>query len=156
MDDHLRSQLFDPSGSRALAVAHRPADCSAVTAVVSDVVWLEVVKLLRWTAASTGDSPGLDAGRWWRLAACCADLLRRLPGLCDELGEGWNGAELPDDGGLTGTARVERAAARLLDLLRGGRPVPVSDLAAEIDALGAAAIGALAAAPSWNLPRSPS
>ena len=41
MDDDSRFQLFDPSGAHALAVAHRPADCSAVTAVVSDAVWLE-------------------------------------------------------------------------------------------------------------------
>jgi hypothetical protein len=156
MDDDLRFQLFDPADSRALAVAHRPADCSAVTAVVSDVVWLEVVKLLRWTAASTGDSPGLDAGRWWRLAAGCAHLLRRLPGLCDELGEGWDRPVPLEDDGATGTARVERAAARLLDLLRSGRPVPLPTLAGEIDALGAAALGALAASSSWVLPTAPS
>jgi hypothetical protein len=156
MDDDLRFQLFDPADSRALAVAHRPADCSAVTAVVSDVVWLEVVKLLRWTAASTGDSPGLDAGRWWRLAAGCAHLLRRLPGLCDELGEGWDRPVPLEDDGATGTARVQRAAARLLDLLRSGRPVPLPTLAGEIDALGAAALGALAASSSWVLPTAPS
>jgi hypothetical protein len=150
MDDDLRSRLFDPSNSRALAVAHRPAGCSAVVAVVSDVVWSDVVALLRWTVAGTGGSPALDAGRWGRLAAACADLLRRLPGLCDELGEGWDRPGLPQDDGASGTARVDRTAARLLDLLRSGRPVPLRLLAGEIDALGAAAIGALAASSTWH------
>jgi hypothetical protein len=150
MDDDLRCRLFDPSDSRALAVAHRPADCSAVAAVVSDLVWAEVVALLRWTAAGTGRSPGLDAGRWWRLAAGCADLLRRLPGLCDELGEGWDRPAVPEDDAAGGTARVERSAARLVDLLRSGRPVPLRALAGEIDALGAAAISALADAATWD------
>ena len=61
MDDDLRSQLFDPSDSRALAVAHRPADCSAVTAVVSDVVWLE------FTATAAGATDSAMPSTW----SCC-------------------------------------------------------------------------------------
>jgi hypothetical protein len=154
MDDDLRSRLFDPSDSRALAVAHRPDDCSVVAAVVSDLVWSEVVSLLRWAAAGTGSSPALDAGRWERLAAGCAGLLRRLPALCDELGERFDPPGVPEDDGVDGAARVERIAARLLDLLRSGRPVPLRTLAGEIDALGAAAISALAASSSWELAES--
>ena len=79
MDDDVRSRVFDPSASSALALAHRPADCPPVVAVVSGLVRSEVIALLRWTAAGTGDCAALDAGRWWRLAMGCADLLRRLP-----------------------------------------------------------------------------
>jgi hypothetical protein len=151
MDDDLRSRLFDPSGATALVVAHRPASCSAATAVVSDVVWREVVGLLRW--ATAGTSPELDPGRWWRLAAGCAELLRRLPALCDELGEEWDRPAVPDDE-PEGTVRVERAAGRLLDLLRSDRQVPLCTVAGLIDALGAAAIAALADQSSWALPES--
>src|SRR3954447_11277152 len=108
MDDDLRSRLFDPSGAHALVLARRPAGCSAVDAVVSDAVWQDVVQLLRWTAASTAAAPELDRGRWWRLAAGCAALLRRLPALSDELGEDWDRpALLPDGEDSPGTVRVE-------------------------------------------------
>jgi hypothetical protein len=152
MDDDLRHRLFDPSGSRALIVARRPPGCSAMTAVVSDAVWREVVQLLRWTAASTGDSPQLDAGRWWRLASGCADLLRRLPALCDELGEGWDRPAVPGEEETGGPARVERTAGRLLGLLRTGEPVPLRIVAGEVDALGAAAITTLVESSSWVIP----
>jgi hypothetical protein len=152
MDDDLRSRLFDPSDARALVVARRPDGCSALTAVVSDAVWAEVVRLLRWTAASTGASPELDPGRWWRLAAGCADLLRRLPGLCDEVGEDWGRPVVADEEAAGGVARVERGADRLLGLLRTGGPVPLRTVAGEIDALGAAAITALAESSSWIVP----
>ncbi|HEY0509773.1 MAG TPA: hypothetical protein VGD12_17065, partial [Blastococcus sp.] len=65
MDDDLRQRLFDPKGAHRLVLARRPPESSVVTAVVSDVVWQEVVSLLRWSAATTG-SPDVDAGRWWR------------------------------------------------------------------------------------------
>jgi hypothetical protein len=152
MDDDLRSRLFDPSDARALVLARRPAGCPAVTAVVSDAVWQEVVRLLRWAAASTAASPSLDSGRWWRLASGCAVLLRRLPALCDELGEEWDRPAVPDDHAADGVTRVERTAQRLLGLLRTGEPVPLRTIAGEIDALGAAAITALAETSTWILP----
>ena len=89
MDDELRRLLFDPGATRDLVLARRPLPRSAVACVVSDVVWTEVVRLLRWAAAGTQGAPNLQSGTWWRLAAGCADLLRRLPGLSAELGEGW-------------------------------------------------------------------
>jgi hypothetical protein len=150
MDDDLRRWLFDPTTTHRLVLARRPAARTAVADVVSDVVWTDVVGLLRWAAAGTGGLTSLDAGRWWRLAASCADLLRRLPGLADELGEPWHPVP-PDD--LAGDGGVEVVAARLATLLRSGEPVPLARLAAEIDALGAAAISAYAGRSAWTLPR---
>jgi len=152
MDDDLRSRLFDPSGSQAMVLAHRPPGGSAVDAVVSDAVWQEVVALLRWTAASTTGSPELDPGRWWRLAVGCADLLRRLPGLCDELGQEWGRPAVSDGDGPDAFTRVEHGAERLLGLLRQGTPVDLRTVAGEVDALGAAAIAAYARSSSWVLP----
>jgi hypothetical protein len=152
MDDDLRHWLFDPAGAHRLVLARRPAHSSPVTCVVSDVVWHDVVHLLRWSAATTRTA-GVDAARWWRLAAGCADLLRRLPALCDELGEPWDRAAPPDDADLPGTTRVTLATGRLAALLRAEGPVPLCRLAADVDALGAAAISALAQTSSWALPR---
>lgn len=157
MDDP-RRWLFDPTTTRGLVLAHRPREHSAVHCVVSDVVWQEVVGLLRWATAGTGGASRLDAGRWWRLAAGCADLLRRLPGLSDELGEPWHSADLPttdSPGEASGTARVTATAGRLTRLLRSPGPLPLAALAAEIDALGAAAISALADQTSWVVPGLP-
>jgi len=151
MDDDLRLWLFDPAGAHRLVLARRPAHSSPVTCVVSDVVWHDVIHLLRWSAATTS-SAGVDAARWWRLAAGCADLLRRLPALCDELGEPWDRTAPPDVAELPGTTRVALATGRLTALLRADDSVPLRRLAADIDALGAAAISALAQASSWALP----
>jgi hypothetical protein len=151
MDDDLRQRLYDPEGAHRLVLARRPPNSSAMTCVVSDVVWHEIVHLLRWSSATTG-SAGVDAGRWWRLAAGCADLLRRLPALCDELGEPWDLAAPPDDPELPGTTRVALAGSRLAALLHAPDPVPLRRLAGEVDALGAAAISALAQTSSWSLP----
>lgn len=160
MDDDLRRWLFDPTTAHRLVLARRPFPRSAVACVVSDVVsdvvWHDVVRLLRWAAACTRGLTELESGRWWRLAAYCADLLRRLPGLADELDEGWDAAATgdpwpePDD--PEAAARVERIAGRLAALLRSGDPVSLQVLAVHIDALGAAAISALAAQSSWPLP----
>lgn len=152
MDDALRSRLFDPSGTRALILARRPPGGSAVAAVVSDALWEEVIGLLRWTTASTAATPDLDPGRWWRLARSCADLLRRMPGLCDELGEQWERPTVAEDEGADGWARAERCAERLLALLRAGSPVPLRVVAGEVDALGAAAIAAYAECSTWVIP----
>ena len=151
MDDDLRRRLFDPADAHRLVLARRPPDPSAVICVVSDVVWLQVVRLLRWSTATTG-SAGVDEGRWWRLAAGCAALLRRLPALCDEVGEHWGPIGPMDDPELPGTTRVGLAGDRLATLLCSRDTVPLCRLAGEVDTLGAAAISALAQTSSWALP----
>ena len=155
MDDELRNRLFDPQAARGLVLARRPPTRSAVADVVSDVVWREVVVLLRWAAAGTGRTPHLEAGRWWRLAAGCADLLRRLPGLSDELEEPWQAVDPVEIAAGTGEQRIEQATRRLWMLLRAPSPPPLAVLAAEIDALGAAAVGALVEASAWTVPGAP-
>ena len=92
MDDDARRWLFDPTLSHRIVLAHRCEPGSAVNCVISDVVWQDVIGLLRWATAGTGRAPDLDPGRWWRLAAACADLLRRLPAFGDEIGEPWRPA----------------------------------------------------------------
>ena len=151
MDDDLRRRLYDPAGTHQLVLARRPPHPDALTCVVSDVVWFQVVRLLRWSAATT-DAVDVDTGRWWRLAAGCADLLHRLPGLCDELGEPFGPTGPTDDPELPGTTRVARTTGRLAALLCSADPVPLRRLAGEVDALGAAAISALAQASSWTVP----
>jgi hypothetical protein len=152
MDDDTHRQLFDPATAQRLVLAHRPEPRTAVTAVVSDTVWREVVGLLRWATATTGGAPGLESGRWWRLAAGCADLLRRLPALGDEAGEPWRPAIVTEDPTSTGVRRVTEASDRLLALLLSAEPVALPRLAAGIDALGAAAVGVLAEEASWTVP----
>ena len=146
MDDALRSRLFDPRAASDLVLARRPPTRSAV----ADVVWHEVVVLLRWAAADTHGSPELEAGRWWRLATGCADLLRRLPALSDELAEPWQPVGRAEPVPRTGEAGVEQACNRLARLLRSPAAPPLSALAVEIDALGEAAITALAS--PWIAP----
>ena len=108
MDDDLRNRLFDPQAAHGLVLARRPPSRSAVADVVSDVVWHDVVVLLRWAAAGTRGAPELEAGRWWRLASGCADLLRRLPGLSDELEEPWQPVGTAEIPAGTGRDRIER------------------------------------------------
>src|SRR5688500_20245669 len=67
MDDDLRRTLFDPADAHLLVLSRRPVPCPAATCVVSDVVWGEVVGLLRWPAAGTGRAAELENGRWGRL-----------------------------------------------------------------------------------------
>jgi hypothetical protein len=152
MDDELRTSLFDPQAAHGLVLARRPPSRSAVAFVVSDVVWHDVVVLLRWTAAGTHGAPELEAGRLWRLATGCADLLRRLPGLSDELEEPWQPVDDAADAGPAGAGGVEQAARRLESLLRSPAPLPLAVLAVEIDALGAAAISTLAESALWGAP----
>src|SRR4051794_26985134 len=154
MDDDLRQWLFDPRDAHRLVLARRPPDASAMTSVVSDVVWHDVVQLLRWSAATTR-STGVEAARWWRLAAACADLLRRLPALCDELGEPWGVTAPLDDADLPAPDRAAVSTVRLAELLRTRDPVPLRRLAGEVDTLGAAAISAYAQASSWVVPERP-
>jgi hypothetical protein len=139
--------LFDPATTRALVLARRPAGGRPVEDVVSDVVWGEVVRLLRWAAAGTNGSAALRTGSWWRLAAGCAALLRRLPALSAEIAEPWTVVAPPSSlDGVPADARVGAVAGRLAGLLRTGQPVSLRRLAAEVDALGEAAVQAIAAA----------
>ncbi|WP_409330702.1 hypothetical protein [Trujillonella humicola] len=144
MDGH--PWLFDPAAAHSTVLGHRPAGSSAVAAVVSDAAWADVVALLRWADAGTRAPAPLAAGTWWRLAAGCAALLRRLPGLCAEVGEPYGVDGLPGEDGRPAGERVARATARLTSLLRSRQPVPLRRLASEVDALGAAATGMLVAA----------
>jgi hypothetical protein len=121
--------------------------------VISDVVWQDVIGLLRWATASTGRTPDLEPGRWWRLAAACADLLRRLPTFGDEIGEPWRPAAPAAEPAPDGAARVAAATDRLLALVRSAEPLPLARLAVAIDALGATAVSALALETSWAHPR---
>ncbi len=142
--------LFDPDTSRALVLARRSPAGRPVDDVVSDVVWGEVVRLLR--LASAGASAGasvssaLRSGSRWRLAAGCAALLRRMPAFSAEVAQPWSvdpPAAVPP--GTPPAERVGLVAGRLAALLRSGRPVLLRSLAAEVDALGEAAVQALAA-----------
>lgn len=142
MDASTRRWLYDPATTSRLVLGHRPAG-PVVSVVVSDLVWGDVVRLLRWADAGIRSDGDVAAGTWWRLAASCADLLRRLPGLCAEVGEAWSIPAPPDDGEAGGRVRVALAAAHLGVQLRDGRPLALAALAGEVDALGAAAISAL-------------
>lgn len=153
MDDTHR-WLFDPPTTHRLVLARRPAPLTAVTGVVSDVVWGDVVRLLRWATADAGGLTGVETGRWWWLAAGCAELHQRLPALVDEVGGPWRATD-PEplvDEGLDGRERVARAAARLAGQLLSDEPVALQTVAAEIDALGAAAITAYAEESAWTMP----
>lgn len=155
MDASTRHWLYDPATTHRLVLAHRSTAASVVSVVVSDLVWGDVVRLLRWADAGVRSEGELAAGTWWRLAAACAELLRRLPGLCAEVGEGWSVPAPDDDGGRAGRARVALVADRLAAQLRSDRPLPLGVLAGEVDALGAAAISALAEEAVWTLPEQP-
>ncbi len=139
--------LFDPLATRAMVLARRSPGGRPVDDVVSDVVWGEVVRLLRFASAGASARGALRSGSWWRLAAGCAALLRRMPAFSAEVSEPWSvdpPAALP--AGTPPADRVGLVAGRLAALLRSGRPVPLRSLAAEVDALGEAAVQALAAA----------
>jgi hypothetical protein len=145
MEDDVRRQLFDPWAAQVLVLAHRPPAATAVAAVVSDAVWTDVVRLLRWAAADPHGIPMRRYGMWWRLATGCADLLRRLPALGDEVEEPYADPDPSDDDEAGRPVdRIAGAAERLAALLRDPAPVPLRLLAVRVDALGAAAVSALA------------
>jgi hypothetical protein len=145
VEDDVRHLLFDPHAAHALVLAHRPPAASAVDAVVSDAVWTDVVRLLRWAAADPQGVPARETGTWWRLATGCAELLRRLPGLGDEVGEAYVSPDpVDDDGALGPVERIARAAEKLAALLQSSASIPLLLLAPRVDALGAAAVSALA------------
>jgi hypothetical protein len=121
---------------------------------VSDAVWTDVLALLRWAEATLTCPPGLAAGTAWRTAATAAALLRRLPGLCAEAGVGWLGQSDPVSVvDVPARERLRTAADRLA--LRLCSPeeglVGSSGLARDVDEVGAAAIGVLAAGTDWRV-----
>jgi hypothetical protein len=119
--------------------------------VVSDAVWSDVLVVLRWARATLRCRPELLAGVAWRTAAAAAVLLRRLPALSDERGECWRVQAAAPVAGGTARERLRAVTERLEDRLR--RPeeaVPLCRLAVETDAVGAAAVGLLAADADWG------
>jgi hypothetical protein len=78
-----------------------------------------------------------------------------MPGLSAEIGEPWSIPPATDDDGPTGRARVALVTDRLARVLRSHRPLPLHELADEVDALGAAAISALAEGSGWTVPEQP-
>lgn len=151
VDALLRQTLFDPSAADALVLARRPEPGSVLEDVVSDLVWQEVVRLLRWASATTRAGAPVPPGIYWRLAAGCAHLLRLLPGLSSEIDEPWQPAASTGVANqVRGAERVQQVAGRLAALLRTGGPVPLSRLSADVDDLGSAAIQAIA--DGWHAP----
>jgi hypothetical protein len=137
--------LYDPASSGELVRAHRPAGGGAATCVVSDVLWGEVLSLVRWARAALAGPEPLHPGAAWRTAAASAAMLRRLPALCDELGECWVvPAPAPPAGGPA-RARLQLAADQLALRLRAPADrTPLYVLAALADEVGAAAVALLA------------
>jgi hypothetical protein len=145
------SWLYDPVRSAEAVRAHRPSGGAAATCVVSDVLWGDVLALVRWARATSACPGDLRAGAAWRTAAAAAALLRRLPSLCDELGEPWTAPdpELPAAGPARWT--LQRSAERLAGrLATPGDRTPVPELAADVDAVGAAAIAVLVEDTDWR------
>jgi hypothetical protein len=113
-----RPWLYDPAVGGLLVRAHRAPGGGAAGDVASDVLWSEVLGVLRWAEATLGCPAELAEGSAWRTAAAAAGLLRRLPGLCAEAGLPWPGAQAdPDEAGLPGRERLAAAADRLAGLL---------------------------------------
>ncbi|WP_299952629.1 hypothetical protein [uncultured Modestobacter sp.] len=154
-----RPWLYDPSAGDLLVRAHRPPSAGAAADVVSDAVWRDVLRLVRWAAATLDCAPGLLAGTAWRTAATSAALLRRLPGLCVAAGLAWPGVPVgPGDADDSGRARLRTATDRLAALLGSpdaelGDPVLLAAVAADVDAVGAAAIALLAEETDWTVRR---
>jgi hypothetical protein len=151
-----RPWLFDPAMGGVLVRAHRSPAAGAAGDVVSDVLWSEVLGLLRWAEATLGCAPTLAEGAAWRTAATAAAVLRRLPGLCAEAGTAWPGAQGdPEEVALPGRQRLAAAADRLAGLLctcpTAMDPLAlVGRVAADVDAVGAAAIALLAEGADWT------
>jgi hypothetical protein len=144
--------LYEPGAGRALVLAHRPAGGGAARNVVSDAVWSDVLVVLRWARATLRCRPELLPGVAWRTAAAAAALLRRLPALGDELGECWRLEAAAPTAGGTERERLQAAAERLESRLRTpAEALPLCRLAVETDAVGAAAVGLVAAGADWGL-----
>ena len=136
--------------------AHRTSAGGPADDVVSDVLWSDVLRLLRWAEATLGCPPSLVEGAAWRTAATAAALLRRLPTLCAEGGVPWPGVQgEPGEAVTPGRQRLVEAADRLAGLLcdrpeEVGLLESVARVAAEVDAIGAAAIGLVAEGTDWT------
>lgn len=139
--------------------AHRSPMSGAAARVVSDAVWSDVLGLVRWAEATLTCPPGLVAGTAWRTAATTAALLRRLPGLCAEAGVAWPGPSAePLVADVPAATRLRTAADRLAlrlcspeEGLAGPLRDALGDLARDVDEVGAAAIGVLAAGTDWTV-----
>ena len=151
-----RPWLYDPSLGGLLVRAHRPPSAGAAGSVVSDTVWGEVLMVVRWSQATLGCRPDLLPGTAWRTASASATLLRRLPGLCGELGMAWPGVPAPDpDAERSARQRLEVAAERLADRLCAtgevlDDPALLAAVAADVDEVGAASIALLAEGADWS------
>ncbi|MCZ2838263.1 hypothetical protein [Modestobacter sp. VKM Ac-2985] len=151
-----RPWLYDPSAGGLLVRAHRPSSAGAVGAAVSDVLWTDVLRVVRWATATLDCRPVLVDGTAWRTAAASAGLLRRLPGLCGEVGLTWGGVAATS--GTEGSARerLRGATDRLSGHLRSPADEVVdADLLAAVaaDAVGAAAVALLAEEADWRVRR---
>jgi hypothetical protein len=153
-----RPWLYDPSLGGVLVRAHRSPGGGAAGSVVSDLLWSDVLQVLRWADAALNCPPGLAGPTAWRAAAAAAALLRRLPSLCAETGVPWTGPSRPPDTGAGAAPDRLRAAADRLALrlcspeegMTGPRPTEVGDLARDVDEVGAAAIALVAATTDWT------
>ncbi len=144
--------LYDPAGVDQLVRARRPVvpSRSVVGDVVSDVVWSSVVPLLRWSDAALVGPPAVLEHAAWQVAAGAAELLRRLPGLSDELGEPLVPQAPAVDGIQQPGARLVAATEVLAGWLRGPEVVTLQQVADRVDRLGAAAVALLAARADWS------
>ena len=153
-----RPWLYDPSLGGVLVRSHRPPVAGAADSVVSDVLWTEVLQVLRWADATLSCAPALAGRTAWRAAAASAALLRRLPVLCAESAVAWSGpSPAPDTVEAPAAARLRGAADRLAlrlcspeEGLTGPRPDTAGDLARDVDEVGAAAIALLADTTDWT------
>ncbi|MGY5884126.1 hypothetical protein [Modestobacter lacusdianchii] len=154
-----RPWLYDPSAGDLLVRAHRPPSAGAAADVVSDAVWRDVLRLVRWATATLDCPPELVTGTAWRTAATSAALLRRLPGLCVAAGLAWPGVPAGAvDADDSARARLRAATHRLAALLGSpdaelGDPALLAAVVADVDAVGAAAIALLAEEADWTVRR---
>ena len=153
-----RPWLYDPSLGGVLVRSHRSPVAGAADSVVSDVLWSEVLQVLRWADAALSCPPALAGRTAWRAAAASAALLRRLPVLCAESGVGWAGpSPTPAPAEVPASERLRTAADQLAlrlcspeEGMTGPQPDTVGDLARDVDEVGAAAIALLAAGTDWT------
>jgi hypothetical protein len=155
-----RPWLYDPSLGGVLVRAHRSPVAGAAGSVVSDAVWTDVLGVLRWAEATLSCPPELVGGTAWRTAVTSAALLRRLPGLCAEAGVAWPGPAAVAVSAVRAADRLRTAADRLAQRLcspeegvAGPLRCAVADLARDVDEIGAAAIGVVAAVTDWTVTR---
>jgi hypothetical protein len=153
-----RPWLYDPSLGGVLVRAHRPPGAGAAGSVVSDLLWSDVLQVLRWADAALRCPPGLTGATAWRAAAAAAALLRRVPALCAETGVPWAGpSAAPVTAAGPVTLRLQAAADRLAlrlcspeEGMTGPEPTGIGDLARDVDEVGASAIAVLVATTDWT------